>query len=32
MTEPFEPRTTPWTFDDDDFDELESPRAVVVQG
>jgi hypothetical protein len=29
MTKPFEPRTTPWTFDDDDFYELESPRERI---
>jgi hypothetical protein len=29
MTEPYEPRTTPWNFDDDDFYELESPREQI---
>jgi hypothetical protein len=29
MTEPYEPRTTPWRFDDDDFYELESPREQI---
>lgn len=29
MTERYEPPTTPWSFDDDDFYELESPREQI---
>jgi len=29
MTERYDPRTTPWSFDDDDFYELESPREQI---
>jgi len=29
MPEQYDPRTTPWSFDDDDFHELESPREQI---
>lgn len=29
MPERYDPRTTPWNFDDDDFYELESPREQI---
>ena len=29
MTERFDPRTTPWSFDDDEFYELESPHEQI---